>query len=126
MIITLLVDVEEKWAQTLTREAQDRSLVLRAEGVAAALDLLWSLPVSVLAVSLDPLARPALEQYERLRQAVPAAVTLCLIGPAALEQVRLEDLAEADFWLSTQASPDEIRQTVAGALALGWLGGRRR
>lgn len=118
MIITLLVDVEEKWAQALTREAQDQSLVLRAEGAASALELLWSLPVSVLAVSLDPLAGSALEQYERLRQAVPTAVTLCLIAPAALEQVRLEDLAQADFWLSTEAGPEEVSQTVAGALAL--------
>jgi nitrogen-specific signal transduction histidine kinase len=118
MLITLLTNIGEPWAQILAREAQDRSLVLRAGDLPRALDLLWSLPVSVLAVSLDPLARTALEQYQRLRQAAPLAVAVCLIAPAALEQVRVEDLAEADFWLSTEAGPDQVRQTVVGALAL--------
>lgn len=121
MIIALLTGLGESWAQALAREAEDRSLVLRAADVSQALDLLWSMPVSLLAVSLEPLGRSALADYERLAAATEA-VTVCLIAPDALEQVRQEDLANADFWLSTEATPAEVRHLMTGALAQAALG----
>ena len=116
MIITLLVGMGEAWGRTIGQEAGDRALVLQASDGSQALDLLWSVPVSVLVVSLEPLAREAVEDYSRLAQAAPQAVTICLVAPASLEQIRQEELTTADFWLSTAASGPEVRSVLVAAL----------
>ncbi len=117
MIISLLTGLEEARAQSLTREMEDRSLVLRATQSSQALDLLWSMPVSLLVASLEPLSQGALADYERLAAAASQAVTVCLIAPDSLDQVRQQDLASADFWLSTEATSAEVQQVLAAALA---------
>jgi nitrogen-specific signal transduction histidine kinase len=56
------------------------------------------------------------EGYGRLVSAAPQAVTVCLVSPASLEQIRHDELATADFWLSTAASGPEVRSVLAAAL----------
>lgn len=117
MIIALLAGLEDAWSTALARELETRALVLRATDPSQAMDLLWSLPVSVLFSSLDPLDRRALEEYERLLAAAPQAVTVCLIAPGALDRVRHENRIVADFWLSTEATPAELQHLLTAALA---------
>ena len=112
MIITLLANVGEPWAASISAEAQNRTLVLSHTDLGQALDFLWSVPVSVLVVSLEQLSRPALDDYQRLTAAAPQAVTVCLVSPAALAQVRQEALLSPDFWLPVEATPAELREVM--------------
>ena len=116
MTIVLLTDLGLQWMDKITSQVADQAIVLRAPDTARAMELLRSVPISVIVSSMESLTTERLLSYEQMAQAAPAAVRICLAPQAVIEQVRTEELLAADFWLRPSATAAEIAEVVTSAI----------
>ncbi|HEY3396621.1 MAG TPA: histidine kinase dimerization/phospho-acceptor domain-containing protein [Armatimonadota bacterium] len=112
MLIILLADLDPVLAERIEARAGARALVLRAEDHSQAMDLIWSVPVSAIITSLEPLSTERLTQCARYREAAPEAVLVCLASASSRDQVRHEQLPTPDLWIAAEAAPEEIGEIV--------------
>ena len=115
-VVVLITGLTSEWAEKISRATADRAMLLRTEETGRALEILRSVPVAMIVTSLEPLRTQSLLNYQRMTQAAPGAVTVCLASLSVREQVRTEELLVPDFWLDDSAPLGAIAETIGGAL----------
>jgi len=124
MLVVLLYNLSGEWEERITSQVAEEAMVLRADETGQVLDMVWSLPISLLVVSMESLSRDRLQIYEQLTEAAPEAVSICIAPQAVIDQIRVEELLAPDFWLRPAAGLAQIAETVTGALQKAILVGR--
>lgn len=123
MLVVLLHKLSAEWVDRITRQVAEQAMVLTADETGKALDILWSLPISIIVTAMESLTIKRLQDFEQLTQAAPAAVSICLAPQPIIDQIRTEELLTPDFWLRPAAGLAQIAEVVTGALQKATLVG---